>query len=431
MVPAHQSEGLSFGSHKVVDVVCDFAVSDKCRKAWKYEWKTVVRFRKTNSGKDICLYCSRQLKFMGRTNPNCRYKNVDDNWLNELDTEEKAYFLGLIAADGSISESGITLSLQEPDRHYTTSIRDLIDSSIPLIPRVGVCPNGAEVPMVGFTVNSRQLAKDACRHLKTPPGKKDSVIQMPDIQSEQLKWAFVRGFFDGDGFVRSPTCAKGPRCGFASNSRKMLDSIRDLAGSTNTTANKQLEFNGAFALDFMAKLYENASPHLRMPRKYENYLEWCLWSPCLTGGGNSGNNGFFHWTKTIKEAVAPSKARVSDSGYDLTLIKKVKETPYGVEFYDTGIKIQPPFGWYFDLVPRSSISKTGYMLANSVGVIDRSYVGSVLVPLRKIDKNAPDLELPNRLVQIVPRPIVHFQVVEVDSLDDTDRGEGGFGSTGK
>ena len=52
------------------------------------------------------------------------------------------------------------------------------------------------------------------------------------------------------------------------------------------------------------------------------------------------------------------------------------------------------------LVPRSSISKTGYMLANSVGVIDRTYTGNVLVPLIKVDKSMPDLILPARVVQL-------------------------------
>jgi dUTP pyrophosphatase len=71
------------------------------------------------------------------------------------------------------------------------------------------------------------------------------------------------------------------------------------------------------------------------------------------------------------------------------------------------------------------------MLANSVGVIDRTYTGNVLVPLRKVDLRMPDLELPARVVQIIPRPIVHVQWQQVDSFDETARGEGGFGSTGK
>ena len=73
------------------------------------------------------------------------------------------------------------------------------------------------------------------------------------------------------------------------------------------------------------------------------------------------------------------------------------------------------------------------MLANSIGIIDRTYLGNIIVALIKIDESAPDLILPSRLVQIIPTPIVHFQMVEVDSFDvqSTDRGEGGFGSSNK
>lgn len=138
------------------------------------------------------------------------------------------------------------------------------------------------------------------------------------------------------------------------------------------------------------------------------------------------------YAKTRPDAVAPFKARVSDSGYDLTLLEKVK-TVGEVEYYDTGLKVQPSFGWYFDVVPRSSLSKTGYVLANSTGVIDRTYTGSIIVPLRKVDKSAPDIVTPVVLVQMVPRPVIHMTGFEVseEELSPTERGEGGFGSTNK
>jgi dUTP pyrophosphatase len=129
-------------------------------------------------------------------------------------------------------------------------------------------------------------------------------------------------------------------------------------------------------------------------------------------------------------AVAPSKRAASDSGFDLTLIDRWK-THGAIEFFRTGIRVQPAFGWYFDLVPRSSISKSGYMLANSVGIIDRGYTGEIFVPLVKVDPNAPDLELPNRLVQIIPRQIIAAELVEVTEFEDTVRGDGAFGSSGK
>lgn len=129
-------------------------------------------------------------------------------------------------------------------------------------------------------------------------------------------------------------------------------------------------------------------------------------------------------------AVLPSKERISDSGYDLTLIN-VKKQMGLVVLYGTGIKVQTPLGWYLDVVPRSSIIKRGYLLANNVGVIDQTYRGEIMVPLLKVDPSAQDLELPARVAQLILRPVVHFPVIEREELVQTERGEGGFGSTGQ
>ena len=134
--------------------------------------------------------------------------------------------------------------------------------------------------------------------------------------------------------------------------------------------------------------------------------------------------------KTRIDAVPPFKKINSDSGYDLTLLQRIK-TIGNVELYETGIAVKPPSGYYFDMVPRSSIIKSGYILANSIGIIDADYTGSIKVPLIKIDDKKPNLELPIRLVQIIPRKIEHFELKEVKELDDTERGNNGFGSSGK
>lgn len=99
--------------------------------------------------------------------------------------------------------------------------------------------------------------------------------------------------------------------------------------------------------------------------------------------------------------------------------------------YDTGIAIQPPHGYYFDLVGRSSISKSGYMLANNVGIIDASYQGSIKVALYRLSDATPELLLPARVVQIIPRKVPHFEPLELSAFAmRTSRAEGGFGSTG-
>lgn len=153
----------------------------------------------------------------------------------------------------------------------------------------------------------------------------------------------------------------------------------------------------------------------------ECYKLLCAWS--------LKEKGTFYYKKTKENAIAPFKSRASDSGWDLTILEKVK-TVNGVEYFDTGIIVEPPFGYYFDLVPRSSLSKTGYMLANSVGIIDRGYRSSILVPLVKVTQSAPDLQLPFRAVQIIPRHIIHLQSKEVSEFTQTSRNQGGFGSTG-
>lgn len=138
--------------------------------------------------------------------------------------------------------------------------------------------------------------------------------------------------------------------------------------------------------------------------------------------------------KHREDAVIPTRAHPSDTGFDLTLIDvdKVIAMPVGnklVTLYETGISVEPPPGYYFDVVPRSSIMKTGYILANSVGVIDRSYRGTIKVPLMKLDYDMPNLTLPFRAVQLIPRRVEHFLVQEVDELTHTTRSSGGFGST--
>jgi len=134
--------------------------------------------------------------------------------------------------------------------------------------------------------------------------------------------------------------------------------------------------------------------------------------------------------RRYKEAILPSRAHETDVGYDLTAISKHKVLQNGVILYDTGLSITPPPGFYIEIVPRSSISKTGYMLANSVGTIDPDYTGNLYIALVKIVPGSPEIPLPFTKCQFVLRKAYYGMIKEVDSLDSTDRGSGGFGSTG-
>lgn len=135
--------------------------------------------------------------------------------------------------------------------------------------------------------------------------------------------------------------------------------------------------------------------------------------------------------KIREDAVIPTKANPEDSGLDLTLLGKAKDISNNTALYHTGIRATiKEAGWDLKIYPRSSISKTGYMLANSIGVVDQTYRGELFVALCKIDPSAQDLTFPIKLAQLLPERVPIVQVQEA-VLDQTSRGAGGFGSTGK
>ncbi len=189
------------------------------------------------------------------------------------------------------------------------------------------------------------------------------------------------------------------------------------------TENNYYLIYGINTLDFLHQLYSKAQDWSNANAcMYQNLLYG--WKPT-----NALGTPKCKFMKTIENAYIPNKAHISDSGYDLQIIKHLK-TENGVEFYDTGIAVQPPIGYYFELVARSSMSKTGYILANSVGIIDASYTGSIKVALIKVCKDAPNIQLPARLVQLIPRQFLHLPMYEVSDFKKTTRDDGGFGSSG-
>ena len=139
-----------------------------------------------------------------------------------------------------------------------------------------------------------------------------------------------------------------------------------------------------------------------------------------------------------ENAHFPTKANESDIGFDLVAIKKYKIVRKGDEngvgktvLYDTGLTCIPEKGFYTEILPRSSLCKTGWMLSNSVGIIDPDYRGNLLIALTKIDPNAEDLPLPFCKTQLIVRRAEIAELEQVNIVNSTKRGEGGFGSTGE
>ena len=132
-----------------------------------------------------------------------------------------------------------------------------------------------------------------------------------------------------------------------------------------------------------------------------------------------------------ESAVVPTKAHPSDIGYDLTAIGVYKQISESITLFETGIRVSPPEGYYLEILPRSSMSKTGYMLANSVGTIDPTYTGTLKIALIRVDEKLPEIKLPFTRCQLVLRKAEYTEMVQVESIEKTVRGDGGFGSSDK
>ena len=122
----------------------------------------------------------------------------------------------------------------------------------------------------------------------------------------------------------------------------------------------------------------------------------------------------------------------------MTIIKEYKRLTSNTVIYDTGIKLEIPNGYYVEIVPRSSISRSGYMLANNVGIIDQGYRGNIYVALTKINEESPELSLPWKCCQMIVKKQIYSKLVFCDSsgsseggeIEKSSRGTGAFGSTG-
>jgi dUTP pyrophosphatase len=162
--------------------------------------------------------------------------------------------------------------------------------------------------------------------------------------------------------------------------------------------------------------------------------------------------------KFLHENATFQKAYPTDSGYDLTACG-YEYKGNGLWHIKLGVAVQPPKGYYFEVVPRSSFSKKPFVLANEIGCIDQSYRGEIMFPVRHrnlqwfLDKN--ELTSLNnvswktteiismihshidkylmfqRIAQAILREYHNSEIEIVDELNETDRGANGFGSSGQ
>lgn len=142
--------------------------------------------------------------------------------------------------------------------------------------------------------------------------------------------------------------------------------------------------------------------------------------------------------KVHPDAVIPKYATPGAAGFDLVAIEDVVIVPGQTTAVKTGLSVEVPFGYEMQIRPRSGLSlKTALRVSNAPGTVDSDYRGEVAVILTNSSpKNVAGslheyIKVGDRIAQGVIVPVVQAQFEEVVELSETERGAGGFGSTGK
>ena len=137
--------------------------------------------------------------------------------------------------------------------------------------------------------------------------------------------------------------------------------------------------------------------------------------------------------KLNENAVLPSRGSKEAAGYDLYALsdQPIEIEPHKTVLVGTGLSMAIPDGYFGGVFARSGMaSKRSLRPANCVGVIDSDYRGELMVPIHNDSEEKKVIEAKERIAQLIILPYLSVEFDEVEELDETARGESGFGSTG-
>jgi len=229
---------------------------------------------------------------------------------------------------------------------------------------------------------------------------------------ENCKYSFLRAYFEKHfNFSKSDNTIT-----VNFDSDENLEFFTTIMNIPYTKNNKSILYIGTNYIDLFGKLYQDDVPKDNRISEIFKDIE----SMEIVLG----------YKKLTDDAYIPAKTNYSDVGLDLTAIGISKRINDETFLCKTGISLEIPVGYYVEIVPRSSISKTGYMLSNSIGIIDCSYKGELLIALTKSNKDIGEPEFPLRCCQLIMKKQIFPKMKEISLLTESTRGSGGFGSTG-
>jgi dUTP pyrophosphatase len=141
-----------------------------------------------------------------------------------------------------------------------------------------------------------------------------------------------------------------------------------------------------------------------------------------------------HFMKSHEDAKDPKYAYQSDSGFDLYSIEEVKFLPFQRKLIPTGLFFDIPEGYEIQVRTKSGLAlKEGLMVLNSPGTVDQGYTGEIKVILMNMNNEVITVNKGQKIAQAVLCPVVSgkwIKLIEVKKLENKDRNENGFGSTG-
>lgn len=129
-------------------------------------------------------------------------------------------------------------------------------------------------------------------------------------------------------------------------------------------------------------------------------------------------------------AYPVDRAHQTDAGLDLRTPVEFTIRPHDSYVIDTGVHVEFPHGWYGELASKSGLNMK-HSVVSCGGILDEGYVGSIVVKLYNLGDEEYHFRKGDKIVQMILKPYIAPDIVYVDELEDTERSDKGFGSTGR
>jgi deoxyuridine 5'-triphosphate nucleotidohydrolase len=363
------------------------------------------------------------------------FSEYDESYFETIDSPMKAYMLGLVIYnlkhnDDTKKILSVEISIDENVKciKYNNYFRN-IDKIKRTLSKLGNCVYNLNNNIIVLTITSPSIIASIHKHFGVSSLSficdMDISHFLDNTKDPVIQNQFVKAYIEKYGNITHENNDSKLYITFYQETN--LDKITNLYNIPfikNKLFNLNIAiYNNVNVIDLMGLLYsDDTIPYINL-KLYDNFYR-------VFNNDNENVLPQLKVFRTSETAVMPSKCRASDVGYDLTIIKECKVLNASTRLYDTGIKLDIPNGYYVEIVPRSSLSKSGYMLANSVGIIDQSYRGNIYVALTKINAESNEPELPWKCCQMIIRKQIYGKITESkEDFDETNRNTGGFGST--